>query len=401
MKRKLRIAWICPYPITEFIQIIKEYPVNPQNIHPATWLKTLSKEFNNRNGIELYIISFSSYLRRDIFLKKNGIYYYFLDRRLKKINKGIILQLIYHYPLMRKVKTIIRSIQPDIINLHGTEHDLSNSINQQFSIPIVVEIQGFVNSLIKINNSYYNKLCLKVENNIFKNQKNFIIHTKFMSEIIKNINPNAKFYYTHYPISSYIFKLDNEPITDDIVFWGRIVKEKGVDDFIEAAYLVKKKIPGLKIKIMGLTPKPSYVKHLKKRINQLALNSNINFIGFIPKHIDLIKEVKRSKIVVFPTYADTSPGTIGESQGAGVPVISYKVDGVPDMIENGVNGVLVNKGDIETLSKSIIDLLNNDNKRKLYAKSSKEFALSNYNVKPIVDKMINIYKEVLSKAKVS
>ena len=169
---------------------------------------------------------------------------------------------------------------------------------------------------------------------------------------------------------------------------------KGIEDAFKALSKVKGFKPDISMEIIGST-EPSYLISLKQLARDLDIVENIEFKGFIPTQKEMHVEVMKARISILPTYNDTIPGTIVESMLLGLPVISYKTGGVPDINKDGEYIILVEQGDVEGLSKEIIKLLNNNDelislggKAKIYA--SKEFDNTNS-----ADLLIKAYKEII------
>jgi glycosyltransferase involved in cell wall biosynthesis len=396
---KLKVVWLCPLNLNLFRDRIKIRGSNLVNKHPATWITTLIEEFRQRPGVDLTVIAASAKITRDYQFTEAGVHYHILARGIPFTGKGYpgycnLEQYTHYWFLRRKVRRIVNRIQPSIINLHGTEHELSAVVNH-LGFPVVIEIQGFINSVIKYRNTRYNRNRLRIENAVFRKQKDFIIHTRYMRNFILNQNPSARFHYAHYPISNYAFDLPEQEKSCDISFHASIIREKGIEDLVEAARIARDQKPDLSVKVMGMVLSREYLDYIRDKIAGYGMEKNFHIMGFIPDHKQLLTEVKKCRMTVFPTHFDTSPGTVGESQSVGLPVISNNLDGIPDMIENGKNGLLVERGNIPQLAKTILELLSDAERQAQMGKAAKQYALDNYHVKAVTDKMLRIYHEVI------
>lgn len=422
----LKVVWICPlnlYPYREKLDI-ESYKF--KGLHPASWITALIEEMENRRDIEVYVISASSLIKKTLYFKNKNVNYYILKKRknifpnnnqLKKENFFFIYLLVRiflfipkrlynllaytelysnYWIFRKKVVRIINNIQPDIINSHGTEYIWSLPL-LDIDYPSVVTIQGFINRVVMTKKILETRKRTILENRILREKENFIVRTIFMNKLILKQNPNANVYFVNYPLSRELFKLSKKylKVDSDIVFAGGIAKAKGVEDLIAALRIIIRIKPDISVKILGMEPDPRYIQFLKKIIRDFGLQDNVRFLGYIEKYIDLLEEIKKSKIFVLPTYRDTQPGTVLESMAMGVPVISYNVDGLPDMIENGISGILVDKGDINILASEIVRLLKDSNLREKYSKKARKFIEENWEPESIINKLIGVYKEVM------
>ncbi len=397
----MKIIWLCNYS-PHRLQEKLGLKANSSS-HPATWLYYLSMELRNRKGVELNIITVITTVEKDYFFRDESINYYILQKRpkyLPKILFKIVSKItpgIWDVLLKRRTKKIVKKIDPDIINLHGTETPFGALINK-LNYPSLVSMQGLLHRIIKVDNNHLLNKMLKNEDKIFKHQRNFVSVRGNMEEIILDHNTEAKFYHLSYPISELAFQLHDKQVEqiDDIVFVGALVKRKGIEDLIEALQFVKKEIKDIKVKVIGYTSTISYIEILREKIEKYNLSENVKLLGFIDDHNDVMREIKSSKILVLPTHVDVRPNVVAESMAIGVPVISNNLDGLPEMIENEVNGILVEKGDIRELAKQIIRLLKNPGLRNELSAEAYKFAKENFDTVKAVNNLIPIYQEIIN-----
>jgi glycosyltransferase involved in cell wall biosynthesis len=389
----MKIVWLCNYSLF-YLKDKVDTNVESKHFHPATWLLYLQEEIRNRQNIELHIIAISAAIKEDITVKDGNVFYYFYTSKKYKI-PGRVEPYLSNYFLYRKIVKLINNIKPDIVTAHGTEGHHGLILNK-LDYPSIVWIQGLIHHVVKYENSFLMRRKLKNEIKVFRKQKRYITIPSNMEEIILKNQTDAKFFHLYYPISSYAFTLKNEKDKkeNDIIYVGQIVKRKGAGDLIEAVYHIKKQYSEIKVTIIGFSYN-NYIDEIKTRIKHYNLQNNVRIMGSLPNHDDVMREVKISKIFILPTYVDTGPRAVAESMAIGTPVISYNIDGLPVMIKNGVSGILVEKGNIQQLAEAAICLLNDEKKRTSISEEAYKYALDNFSAPNIVDKLINIYKNII------
>ena len=100
---------------------------------------------------------------------------------------------------------------------------------------------------------------------------------------------------------------------------------------------------------------PEYGKRLRELVFEYGIQSNVIFTGF---RDDVPAILSQCNLMILPSlFGEGLPMVIMEAMSVGVPVVSSKVEGVPDIIEDGVNGFLVSPGNVEQLSDKIIEVL--------------------------------------------
>ena len=125
----------------------------------------------------------------------------------------------------------------------------------------------------------------------------------------------------------------------DIIFAGRLIKDKNVDVLIGAVEQVKVQIPDVRCMIIGDGPEKGRLENLAK---DLELEDNINFMGFLEDYTEVISYMKSSRVFVLPSTREGFGIVALEANACGLPVItvSHKRNATCDLITNGVNGFI-------------------------------------------------------------
>lgn len=148
-------------------------------------------------------------------------------------------------------------------------------------------------------------------------------------------------------------------------FIGRVEKEKGIDDILSAAKLLKGSTDGIKYMIIGDGP---YLHEYKEKVSKAELKDSFVFTGFI----DSTKELfSLFDIFVFPSRREGLPVVVMEAMAAGVPVVASKVRGCVDIIENNADGFLVEQGDIDGLVSAVNKLIKSPELLKRFSDSGR------------------------------
>ncbi|RPI66251.1 MAG: glycosyltransferase [Ignavibacteriales bacterium] len=212
-----------------------------------------------------------------------------------------------------------------------------------------------------------------------------------MIDEISRLNSKAKFFWHRIPINIPVYENGKKNI--DIIYFGRVTRQKGAEDFIKVIGIIVKKYPGIKAGIAG--PIDNYYK--KHLLNLAAKNGclkNITFLGFFPTQLQLHKIISGAKIYLFPTYNDTIPGTIVEAMFLRVMIITYQTGGIPDFNDSEKIVEIVPQGDFEKLAERAIEFLEDDVRREEMMSKAYEYVLNNYGFERPITELVNIYKEI-------
>jgi len=150
-----------------------------------------------------------------------------------------------------------------------------------------------------------------------------------------------------------------------MLFFGTIRKYKGLDVLLKAMPLVLQKIPDAKLIIAG---EMFYLEDIEKDdelinplslIKKLAISNSVEMdIRYIPNE-DIPHLMSRADVCIFPFRSVSQSGAITVAFSYGVPVISTRIGGIPDVVLEGVSGILVKPDEPEELAAAIIGFFNN------------------------------------------
>ncbi len=194
--------------------------------------------------------------------------------------------------------------------------------------------------------------------------ENFI----FISKYLQNIFDDHGFQYKNCAIIPSSILVPSDDIIDfnhsfdhnriNLIFVGRIVKEKGIHVAIAALDLLKKWSWEFNLDIIGDADE-DYKKSLLKLIDDLGLNKNVKFLGKYPPD-ELKSYYKKYDIFLHPCIWNEPFGkTIIEAMSCGVPVIASGTGGIPEIIIDHENGILVPPNDPLKLAEAIKELAEN------------------------------------------
>ncbi len=171
----------------------------------------------------------------------------------------------------------------------------------------------------------------------------------------------------------------------NILFLGRIIKEKGVLDLIKIFKLLK--IKNKKLIFIGDIDRSGYSKEINKSIFNFP---NIIFLGHIkdPEYFYNLAD-----LFVLPSYTEGMPTTLMEAIKYKVPTLSYRIPGVTDIIKDNINGCSVNCGEINQMVNKIHKINRNTHFRSNLIKNSNK-TLIKFDRKNVINKVFNLYENI-------
>ena len=137
-----------------------------------------------------------------------------------------------------------------------------------------------------------------------------------------------------------------------IAFVGRCERSKGVYDLLEAVNEVRGTFPEVRLECAG----DGDLEELQSQASQLGMRAHLHLPGWIGRR-RREELLARAAVFVLPSHAEGVPVSLLEAMAAGCAVIATPVGGIPDVVRDGVNGLLVPAGDREALALAIHRLL--------------------------------------------
>ena len=134
-----------------------------------------------------------------------------------------------------------------------------------------------------------------------------------------------------------------------VVYVGRLIEDKGVADLLTAM----RQFPGTEVWVVGDGPD-------RGRLEALAGDQPVTFTGHLA-HAEVLNVLQQARVLVLPTHlGDGLPNVILEAMAYGVPVVSTRTAGIPDVVQHGETGFLFEPGDIDQMAFYIGRLLSDD-----------------------------------------
>jgi glycosyltransferase involved in cell wall biosynthesis len=165
------------------------------------------------------------------------------------------------------------------------------------------------------------------------------------------------------------------------------VETKGHADLIRAAAEVSQKFHDAKFLLIGDGAERI---RLEAMTAELGLSKTVLFLGL---RTDVPNILACCDLFVLPSWAEGLPNSVLEAMAAGLPVVATRVGGIPEIIDDGENGLLVAPRDSHALAVAILQLLGNEGLAKQLARSAQERAYAQFNFERLLSELDSLYLE--------
>lgn len=201
----------------------------------------------------------------------------------------------------------------------------------------------------------------------------------------KTANRNIQVLYNPTVVKE-IYEKKNETV--NVLFMGRLGKRKGTYDIIEAAKHLK--ADNVEINLYG----DGEVNEVQKVVTEAELQGKVKVNGWISGE-QKDEVFKSADIYILPSYNEGLPISILEAMAIGLPVITTPVGGIPEAVENGVNGFLIQPGDYAALAQRIDSLAENPDLRKQMGRQSYRIAKEKFDIETVIKQLQDIYSGLI------
>lgn len=182
------------------------------------------------------------------------------------------------------------------------------------------------------------------------------------------------------------FPLCDLPSQKRVTLIGRIIKEKGIHSFIEAAKIVKEKRKDINFTLVGPldSGNPSFIN--KESIRKWESDKTIEWWENVD---DILDVYKKSSIIVLPSLREGLPKVLLEAGLCGRPVVASDVPGCRDVVVHGQTGYLFPLNDSEKFVKYMLDLIDDEKKMKKMGKAGREHVINHFSTDVIIPQIVN------------
>ncbi len=297
--------------------------------------------------------------------------------------------------LLVKYIKIMKDIKPDVVFTYTIKPNVFGGIACRITgVPYISNITGLGTSiegkglLAKISLLLYKSGLKGASRVFFQNSsiKDFMTGNNIVKEGKAKIIPGSGVNTDHHNFEKY-------PEDDGrlrFFFAGRIMKEKGVFEYLEAAKKIRDRYPYTEFHVAGRAEK-KYENILKPYIE----NKTVIYDGVLSKE-DMHKLYKQSHAIVIPSYHEGICNVLLEAASTGRPLLASKVPGCIETFDEGVSGLGFRVKSVESLVDTIIKFINipYDKKREMGLEGRKKMERE-FNRKVVVDAYMEEVKKIL------
>jgi glycosyltransferase involved in cell wall biosynthesis len=320
----------------------------------------------------------------------------------------------------RRVRKIFKKAKPDIVHIHGNKAAIINWLAQNTSPSMHLSARRRPKCILTVHN-YPSNISESNENrSVSKSISQYMGRAIFnkadlviaVSEDIKrfieasNIVDNGGIRCIHNGIdieeveaagklsgSNVIdlrktYNLDQDSFL--ICGMGRLVPFKALDILIKSVYEIRKSFPNVYAFILGDGPLRTDLENL---INERGLNGSVFLLGHVD---DPLRYLAGMDLFAFPSVREPFGIALLEAAAIGVPIVAARAGGVPEIIQDRLNGLLAEPGDVASFTQCILNAITDSELRTTISKNGRERVAKEFSLDVMAEKTMAAYERCLN-----
>lgn len=177
-----------------------------------------------------------------------------------------------------------------------------------------------------------------------------------------------------------------------LTFVGRLVKEKGIYELLGAFGPLAKDGPQVKLALVGHAPRE---RRIRRKLRAEGLENRVIMVGGVPA-AEIASYLNATDLFVFPSFNEGLPNVIKEACSCALPIVATNVGGIPEIVKDGVNGLLVPAQDVNALLLAIRKMVADPELLSKFGSAARESISREYDYRKNGQVLVNKIREIIA-----
>lgn len=294
------------------------------------------------------------------------------------------------YAYFRRLLKIYKTLKPDVV-LHATvKPNIYGSLAARFAkVPCINNVSGLGTAFIREN--FISKLVRKLYKISFEtpakvffqnpDDRNLFLEKKLVRDEITELLPGSG-------VDVNKFKAEYRLPEDRFIFLliARLLRDKGIQEYAEAAAVVKKQEPTAEFLLLGPPDFESKYGISEKYLDSVKKSGVVTYLGATN---DVTPFIERAHCVVLPSYREGTPRSLTEAASMGRPLVTTDVPGCREVVRHEVNGFLCRAADATDLAEAMLRMCRSDRTAlERMSKNSRKIAEEKFDENIVIEKYL-------------
>lgn len=293
-----------------------------------------------------------------------------------------------------QVTRLLEQLSPDIVHYQG-----ETFLAAGCSLPNVLTIHGIGEQDARLDGRWgrlwpLRWLVLKLTEEYGRRRaRNLILISGYVRRFLPEKVKGRKIWRIDNPVEDSFFELKRRARPGRVLCCGRVIPRKNIVGLIRSFAAVARQIPYAELRIAG-APDTAYLRECGCEADLQGLAPKVSFLGELTIN-ELQAELVNAGCLAIPSFQETAPLAVGEAMAAGVPVVGAAVGGLPELIENGRTGFLVNPHDIQGLADALVAVLSDAELAAAMSERAREIAEGRFRASLVGKRTYEVYREII------
>lgn len=421
-KPPLKVLWFTTSPSLSRPKLDGSYNVG------TSWIEAMEALVLEHTNIELAIAFIWKTEKMESFgIDQTRTRYYAMPRRpINKYHNLFRQSLCLAEPesIADDCMEVVNDFQPDIVNFFGTETPFPLII-PRLSIPHIIWFQGnltvyhekwnsgiswwqslrserlkdILRARTDLHSYIQNRIFVQREKRIFNTAQNFIGRTDWDKRLVSTMAPQANYFHGDEIMRPAFYDKKWKAHNRDkyvLVSTFRDNLYKGLECAMRAFQILEPLLDKpLEWQIIGV-PQGSHYERVCRRITKLSKERNLKIMGLMSAD-EMIIHLLDADIFVHPSHIDNSPNSLCEAMLLGLPIVTTNVGGIPSILKENEEGLMVQNGDEYAMAGAILNLLKDPSLAASFGKNARARAEVRNDGELIIKEITSIYHDLYLK----
>jgi glycosyltransferase involved in cell wall biosynthesis len=296
---------------------------------------------------------------------------------------------------VQKARKLIAQVKPDVV--HGQEIACFGDIASKCSPNSVVTVHGMphVEIVLSARNSFHDRVRIHPINRmvmrVLRRAKVVISISDYDSKELDSLTRGARVSIPNATATEFFSLKPPVSTAPRLLMAGVLTPRKNPLGLVNAFADVRKAVPEARLALIGPQSDPAYVRTVRGRVAALGLDDSVEILDAVDNE-RLGREIAAARAVVLFSRQETAPTIIAQAMAAGKPVVATRVGGVPEMVDDGETGYLVDSEDEVALADRLQTLLKDQDLCLQMGSRARDFAVRRYMPDAVAEKTVQAYR---------
>ncbi|KWX66509.1 glycosyltransferase family 4 protein [Mycobacterium sp. NAZ190054] len=301
----------------------------------------------------------------------------------------------------RRARRLAATVRPDVV--HGQEIGLYGDIAQRCAGNAVVTVHGVTlaghstdtTDHAGLRGRVRDRLIRDLERRVLRRGKVVISISKWDTEVLDVPIRGTRVSIPNATGPEFFALAPPRRTPPHLLFAGVLAPNKNPAGVVKAFAQVRMSLPEATLTLAGPQPDERYARLVRDRIRALGLEDSVEIAGPIGNE-QMCREITEARAVVLFSRQENAPTIIAQAMAAGKPVVASRVGGIPEMVDDGETGFLVEPGDEAMLADRMLKLLVDPALAQRLGERAHEVAKERYSAEKVAAMTVEAYRKAMA-----